>query len=200
MKKITLILLSLFSLTAYSQTYPWPEGLPCGRHTGLNIDDKLVDNYTQYNWYSSSWREVIEIMAAHMQKPDLKLSFDYLQFRQGYQVMRAVEYGSTCDTIPEDEPEVTELKELQKTRKLTKEDFKGPNWIHNVSAIDVEEANCLSLSKINGKTGGCGDQWQDGITEDEAVCFKGKTYIKCHITCIEKIYDRKIEVEPGFCK
>ena len=69
-----------------------------------------------------------------------------------------------------------------------------------VSAIDTEEVNCLAMSKKNGKLAGCGDTWLDGLTADETVCFKGKTYLKCQVECIQKIYNRDLELTPGFCQ
>lgn len=156
---------------------------------------------TQYNWYSNAWRETIDMMAVLSNKPQMKLSFEYVQYRAGYRIMkREVDHGVDCNSVPEIDAETQALVDLQKERPLTSDDFKGPNWIHTLQAIDREEVNCLALSKINGKLNGCGDVWQDGITEDEAVCFKGKTYIKCHMDCLMNIYDRELDLQPGFCK
>ncbi len=166
----------------------------------MNVDGKFLDSYTQYNWYSVAWREYIADLAVLMNKPNIKMSFEYLQFRAGYQIMKNVEYASDCNALPELDAETKALLELQKTRKLTSDDFKSPTWIHMVSAIDTEEVNCLAMSKKNGKLSGCGDIWQDGLTADEAVCFKGKTYLKCQVECIQKIYNRDLELTPGFCQ
>lgn len=200
MKTFILAFLTTLSLSAFAQSYPWPEGLKCGRHVGMNIDGKLLDSYTQYSWYAGPWREVVDNMAILLNKPGLKLSFEYLQYRSGYQIMKDVDYAAECSQFPELESDVQELMELQKTRPLVKDDFKGPKWIHMVNAIDTEEANCLAMSKKNGKLAGCGDIWQDGITSDETVCFKGKTYLKCHVECIQKIYNRELDLKPGFCE
>lgn len=135
-----------------------------------------------------------------MGNPNIKMSFEYLQYRAGYQVMKDVEYAADCPQFGELDSETKSLLELQKTRKLTKDDFKSKTWIHMVRAIDVEEVNCLALSKKNGKTAGCADVWQDGLTEDEKVCFKGKTYLRCHVECIEKIYNRQVETTSGSCE
>lgn len=201
MKKFILILLSLMSLNSFAQTYPWPEGVKCGRHIGMNIDGKLIEAFTQYNWYSTAWREIIADMAILMNKPDLKLSFEYMQYRAGYRIMKdTVDHAADCNQMPDADTEIVELKKKSDAGTLTKDDFKGPRWIHTLQAIDVEEANCMAMSKKAGKLAGCGDVWQDGITSDEAVCIKDKTYIKCHVDCLAKIYDRTIESKPGFCE
>lgn len=200
MKKLILILMSLISFNSFAQSLPWPDGVKCGRHVGMNIDGKLISNFTQYNWYAVAWKEVVDGMAILLNKPDLKLSFEYLQYRSGYQIMTAVDYSDDCFNFPEHDQEVLDLLALQEKRPLTSEDFKTPRWVHMVNAIDVEEVNCLAMSKVNGKYSGCGDIWQEGITEDEAVCYKGKNYLRCHVDCIQKIYDRKLDLEPGFCK
>lgn len=200
MKKLIVALIAVFSLQSFAQSIPWPDGQKCGRHVGMNIDGKFLDSYTQYNWFAVPWREYIADLASHMNKPDIRMSFEYLQYRAGYKVMKDVDYAPECQEFTELDEESKALKELQKTRILTLDDFKGPTWIHMVSAIDVEEANCLALSKKNGKTAGCADVWQDGLTEDEKVCFKGKTYLRCHVECIEKIYNRKVETTSGSCQ
>lgn len=202
MKKSILILLSLVSLSSFAaQDLPWPEGLPCGRHTGLTLDGELNAPITQYNWYQRTFQEQIDMMAVLLGKPGMKLSFEYIQYRFGYQVMkRDIDYATDCQHLPEQDEDTKRLLELQKTRPLTKEDFKGPNWIHMVNALDKEEVNCLAMSKINGVIAGCGDVWQGGASDDNVVCFEGKNYMKCHVECIEKIYDRDLDIQPGFCK
>ncbi len=200
MKKFILLLLALVSFQSFAQSIPWPDGQKCGRHVGMNVDGKFLDSYTQYNWYAKAWAEYITDLGNHMGNPNIKMSFEYLQYRAGYQVMKDVEYSPECQQFGELDSETKSLMELQKTRKLTREDFKSKTWIHMVSAIDVEEVNCLALSKKNGKTAGCADVWQDGLSEDEKVCFKGKTYLRCHVECIEKIYNRKVETTSGSCE
>lgn len=201
MKKLIIALMTLITTqVALAQSLPWPDGMKCGRHIGVNIDGKFLDSYTQYNWYAVAWREVVQMMGEHMKNPNLKLSFEYLQYRAGYKIMANVDYAADCDQFEELDSEVLALKELQKTRKLTKEDFKGSRWIHMINGIDTEETNCLALSKKDGKYAGCGDVWQDGISMDEAVCIGDKTYLRCHIDCINKIYNRTVEVKPGFCE
>lgn len=200
MKKFILLLLALVSFQSFAQSIPWPDGQKCGRHVGMNVDGKFLDSYTQYNWYAKAWAEYITDLGNHMGNPNIKMSFEYLQYRAGYQVMKDVEYSPECQQFGELDSETKSLMELQKTRKLTRDDFKSKTWIHMVSAIDVEEVNCLALSKKNGKTAGCADVWQDGLSEDEKVCFKGKTYLRCHVECIEKIYNRKVETTSGSCE
>lgn len=200
MKKYILLLVALVSFQTFAQSIPWPDGQKCGRHVGVNADGKFLDSYTQYSWYAKAWAEYITDLGAHMGNPNIKMSFEYLQYRAGYQVMKDVEYAADCPQFGELDSETKSLLELQKTRKLTKDDFKSKTWIHMVRAIDVEEVNCLALSKKNGKTAGCADVWQDGLTEDEKVCFKGKTYLRCHVECIEKIYNRQVETTSGSCE
>ena len=199
MKTILLILLSLSSISLYAQEYPWPDGLPCGRHIGLSYKNKLVMGITQHNWYARTFKEFTDQMAIHLGKPDMKLSFDWIQYREGFKVMGDVEYAVDCQSFKPMDEEVRELMKKSDAGTLTKEDFKGGRWIHQIQPIDREEANCMALSKINGVYGGCGDIWQGGVTEDKVQCINGKNYMKCHVSCIEKIYKRDLEKTEGFC-
>ena len=200
MKKTIIAILMCLSFSSFAQTYPWPDGTPCGRHMGVNVDGKLIQGITQYNWYSTSWKEIIDMMAELLKKPGMKLSFEYMQYRAGFQIMkREVDHGVDCQSLPPIDEKTQALLDLQEKRSLTKDDFTGSQWIHTLQALDVEEVNCLAMSKVNGKLAGCGDVWQDGITEDEALCIQGKTYIKCHVDCLLNIYDREIESQPGYC-
>lgn len=198
MKKLLFLALLLLPVLAHAQKLPWPEGMPCAQVAGLDHKDKYTDPITARALIGSVFAE-IEAMIAQLQgKPSVEISFEYIQMRQGFQVMAQATYGD-CKTFAEDDEEQTELRRKSNEGTLTADDFKGPRWLHMVQPIDSEEANCLALSKVNGVLGGCNDLWQDGVTEDETVCIKGKTYMKCHVDCMEKIYKRKIESQPGFC-
>lgn len=198
---LILVMLGLSALASAQQALPWPAGQTCGRMFSLTYDNQFKDAYTKYEWYGYVFRENEVLMAQLMGYEKVKMSMEWLQFREGMRVMEQTEYAPDCDDFPSrtEDKAVQDLLAKQEAGTLTKADFKGPRWIHPVQAIDTEEVNCLAMSKINGVLGGCGDVWQDGITEDEAVCFKGQQYLKCHVGCIEKIYNRKVEVTPGFC-
>lgn len=177
---------------------PWTKN--CARVLSFG-DGQLANSYTEYSWVSSVWKDIEELMAPLFNKEKIKISFEYLQYRTGYEILSQAEYFPTCEVDPnhQDDAEVERLFEKSEAGTLNESDFRGPRWIHVIQAFDTEEANCLTLSKVNGVVGGCADQWQDGITKDEAVCFNNKTYLKCHIGCMEKIYNRKINSKPGFC-
>ncbi len=185
-----------------AQSVLWPEGLPCVRVGGLTEKGTYEEGVTQYAWFGRTFREIEAYVAELQGKPIEKtqLSFNYLQYRMGYRVLSQAEYAADClSDFPEDE-ELAMIREKSKTRSLTVDDFKGPRWLHVVQAIDKEEVNCLAISKVNGKLGGCNDIWQDGLQEDELVCFRGKTMPKCHVDCIQKIYDRQLDLTPGSCQ
>ena len=109
MKKFILLFLALVSLQSFAQTDPWPEGQKCGRHVGMNVDGQILDSYTQYNWYSVAWAEYIADLAVLMKKPNIKMSFEYLQFRAGYQIMKTVDYAPDCNSFPELDAETKAL-------------------------------------------------------------------------------------------
>ena len=202
MKKFIFVILALFSLSSFAQTVTWPEGLPCVRVGGLTDKGTYEQGVTQYSWFARTFREIEGFVAELQGKPleQTKLSWNYIQYRMGYRVMSQAEYASDCMVgFPPDDEEMQMIRAKSEKGELTVDDFKGPRWLHVVQAMDKEEVNCLAISKINGKLQGCNDIWQDGLTEDELVCFKGKTMPKCHVDCIQKIYNRQVDLTPGSC-
>jgi hypothetical protein len=201
MKKFILLALALFSMSSMAQSVLWPEGLPCVRVGGLTEKGTYEEGVTQYAWFGRTFKEIEAYVAELQGKPaeQTKLSFNYLQYRFGYRVLSVAEYSADCLNFPGEDAELQEIRKKSETRSLTPADFKGPRWLHVVQAIDKEEVNCLAISKINGKLQGCNDIWQGGLQEDEIVCYKGRNYPKCHIDCIQKIYNRQLDLTPGSC-
>lgn len=198
MKNILFFALLLLPVFSHAQSLPWPDGMPCAQVAGLDADDRFNDPITARALMGNTFKEMEEMIAQLQGKPSVKISFEYIQMRMGYQVLAQAKYFD-CKTYDADDEETAALRKKSKEGTLSKADFKGPRWIHMVQAIDTEEANCLAISKVNGVLGGCNDLWQDGITEEEAVCIKGQTHLKCHVDCLEKIYSRNIDKTPGFC-
>ena len=201
MKKFILVILALFSFSSFAQSVLWPEGLPCVRVGGLTEKGTYEQGITQYAWFGRTFREIEGYVAELQGKPleQTKLSFNYLQYRMGYRVLSVAEYAADCNELPGDDDEMKIIRAKSEKMELTANDFKGPRWLHVVQALDKDEVNCLAISKINGKLQGCNDIWQDGLQEDELVCFKGKTMPKCHVECIQKIYNRQLDLTPGSC-
>ncbi|MES2528869.1 MAG: hypothetical protein V4598_17415 [Bdellovibrionota bacterium] len=204
MKFLLCLTLSLISMTTFAQTVTWPEGLPCVKVGGFAADTgRYEEGVTKYEWFGRTFKETEGYIAEITGRPpeQIKLSFNYLQYRFGYHIMAQAEYAADCNSFPSDsDPEMQEIRKKSNAGTLKAEDFKGPRWLHVIQAIDKAEVNCLAISKINGKLQGCNDIWLDGLQEDELVCIKGKTYPKCHIECLEKIYSRKVEQTSGTCK
>lgn len=200
MKNLILLALILLPTLAFAQKLPWPEGLPCAQIKGLDPDNRFVSPISARALMGNTFKEIEEMIAIMQGKPKVEISFEYLQYRYGYQVIASAKYYPDCKTFDQYDEEELRFLQMSHEKTLTKKDFKGPKWIHMVQAIDTEEANCLAISKVNGVLGGCNDLWQDGIAEEEAVCIKGQTHLKCHINCLEKIYNREIEKTPGFCQ
>ncbi len=190
----------LLMMSSAFATVPWSDPTQCGRHVGLNENGKLVTSFSMYSWYANALKETIRDYAKLHKDPDLKLSLEHLQFTLGYfKVIRAVDYAPTCnDFEPLDAP-TQALVELQKERKLTPADFRGPQWIHMVSGIDKEEVGCINYRKVGTELMGCGDIWQGGLTEDEVVCYEGKNIPKCYVDCLADIYSHQAKLQPGFC-
>ena len=202
MKK--LLLLTLLALSAFAQAQS--QSLPWADQWAMPIVLKDTGKFQMpvYNYVllQSAFNEVEGFIEEIQGKPagTVKISPEYIEYRFGDQVIYRntiyVSVPNAAYVLPE---EVKVAFQLSKEGKLKKEDLKGPNWIHMIQAIDVEEVNCLAISRKNGKSSGCADIWQEGLTEDETVCFKGRTYLKCHVNCLEKIYKRTIEATPGSC-
>ncbi len=199
MKKLILFALILLPALAHAQKLPWPVGFQCAQVKGLTSDDKYQDPITARALMGNTFKEMEEMIAILQGKPSVEISFEYLQYRYGFQVMANAKYYPDCQTFDDDNEEEAKFRKMSEEGTLSKKEFKGRKWIHMVQPIDTEEANCLAISKVNGVLGGCNDLWQDGITEEEAVCIKGETHLKCHVDCVEKIYNRQVEKTAGFC-
>lgn len=202
MKFLLCLTLTLFSVTSFAQSVLWPEGLPCVKVGGF-MDGRYTEGLTKYAWFARTFKETEVYISEITGKPadQIKLSFNYLQYRFGYQILSLADYSADCNSFPSDnDPDLLEIKRKSEEGTLKAEDFKGPKFLHVIQPIDKAEVNCLAISKINGKTQGCNDIWQDGLQEDELVCIKGKTYPKCHIECLEKIYNRRVEQTSGTCR
>lgn len=196
-----LLLLSILSLMpqAFAQGLLWPD--KCAKVISLKAEGNLAPSIAQHEWIKPGWYEIEALIAEQLKVPSVKISLEYVNYRSGDEIVSHAEYAPDCFKGPfrEDDDKLKALYAKSKAQTLTKDDFTGPKWIHLVQAMDREEVNCLALSKVDGKLGGCADQWQGGLTEDKVVCLKNKTYLKCHVECMEKIYERKVDVQPGFC-
>lgn len=160
--------------------------------------ERILQGFTTN--YSSAWADSARQMSEIMGKPVEKLSPEYLALKMGHMVLGKVEYSDSFE-FSEPSEEVSNLLERSQSEQLSFEDFKGASWLHLLKPIDDEEEACLWAGKKNGKWTGCGDVWQGGLTEDKVVCFENKTYLKCHIDCMKKIYNREDEIvtQSGFC-
>jgi len=187
--------------TAVFAAAPWENPNACARHTGLRSNGKLAVSFTMYSWYAGALRELIADYRALHADPDLRLSFEQLQYGMGdFTVMKAVDYAADCSSFGPVDDETERLQELQKSRRLSPEDFKGAQWIHFPTGLDSKEQGCLVYSKPRGgKPQGCGDVWQGGLEAHEVVCIEGKTYSRCHVECLLSLNNNQLELQPGFC-
>jgi hypothetical protein len=194
-----LLLVMFFSVIsqAYAQKLPWAN--TCGRVISFKESGILQPSINQHAWITTGWHEIEVQLAEHMRKPGLEVSMEYVNYRAGDLVMTQAEYAPDCKSFKEDDEKTKALFAKSQAGTLTRDDLKGPRWIHLMQAMNKIEDNCLALSKVNGLYSGCADQWQDGLTQDELVCFKGKTYMKCHVECMETIYKTDVKTQPGPC-
>jgi hypothetical protein len=200
MKKLFLLAGLLASITSFAQVQTWikPWAIPISVLDNFEIQRPVYNYVLLGNAFSDHERAIEELQ--NLPKGSVKISPEFIEYRFGrIAIYRETPYIEDLQTPYELNDEVKLAQAKSAKRELTKEDLKGPNWINLIQAIDKEEVNCLSISRVDGKTQGCGDPWQDGLQEEELVCFKGKTYIKCHVECIEKIYNRKLELTEGSC-
>jgi hypothetical protein len=131
------------------------------------------------------WSDVDAKLAQLLKRKAVTVSPEYVAFRMGASALVAPAlYGK--------DPKALNTK------------FDGiahpPAWLTLIQPRDQAETNCLALSYKAGKASGCGDQWQGGITNSKLECYQGKTYLKCHLRCIEKIYSRQMATAPGACE
>ena len=129
-----------------------------------------------------------------------KPSPSYYLMKSGAMVIGPTEYA-LINEHPELPAEVIRLSSESQNRQLELSEFNGPYWVHMIKPIDNEEENCLWIGRVNNRPVGCGDIWQNGLNEDEVVCIGTRTYSKCQVDCIKRIYHREnvINARPGFC-
>lgn len=200
MKQFLLLTLLTISSFAQAQSLPWSEAY--AMPIVLKQDNKFQMPVYNYTLFGGAFKEIEGYIAEIQGKPagSVKITPEYIEYRFGRPVIyRHTMYSSKPVTDIQLNAEVQDAYKKAAEGTLKKEDLKGPNWIHLIQSIDVEEVNCLAISRKEGKSSGCADIWQDGLSDEEAVCYKGRTYLKCHVGCLEKIYNRKIETVPGFC-
>lgn len=179
-----------------AQEAPWSG--TCARLYILTAHRELITQTSQYNWMGS-WGELEQGLAVLAGRPSVKVSYEFVQTRYGHLVISAAEYAPDCQSFPADDAEILMLKAKSAAKTLKQDDFKGPRWLHLVKAIDSEEDQCVSYNRVAGRWSGCGDMWQGGMTEDKVVCFNNRSYPRCQVECIKKIYKRDLEVQDGFC-
>ena len=164
----------------------------------LNERGYLVLMMTTKAGNNSGWEEVNGHISRMTGVPNAVLSPEYAHYRAGTKVMMVSGYGPDSEGIDISE-EFSRAYEASGDGRAKRADLKGPEWIHMVQPLTQAEVNCLTISIKDGNPVGCGDQWQTGITEDKLACFKGQTYLRCHLDCIERIYQRDIDATPGAC-
>ncbi len=74
-------------------------------------------------------------------------------------------------------------------------------WLHLVQfTSDSRGDDCVSLNRVGRAVSGCGDLWQDGIDPvNELACHNGKTYLRCHLWCVEQAENRTLGYANGPC-
>lgn len=147
----------------------------------------------------AGWEEVNALISQMTGVANAVISPEYAHYRAGFKVMGRSAYVENSMDF-KDPPELNAITEQYPDTLPPKTAFKGGYWLHMIQPMTNEEANCLTITKAPGTDpSGCGDQWQTGITADKVVCFGDYTYLKCHVECMESIYNHKIPTTPGFC-
>ncbi len=187
---------------AFAEEMPWPQEwaltISAQRSGPAGKQLKFLPGYTTKATITNPFREINALIAKMTGKINPVISPEYMNYYMGYEVIGNTIYGPDMASLPMDD-EIKSIMQKSDAGTLTKEDFKSRRWIHLVNALDLKEKNCLAISVIAGKVGGCGDIWQDGLTDEEVVCHNGYNYLKCHVDCMNTIYNRQAEVQPGFC-
>ncbi len=191
-----LIVSSLVSRQVSAQEVPWSG--TCARLHILTAHRELITQTSQYTWLGN-WGELEQGLAVLAGRPSIKVSYEFIQTRYGHLVLSAAEYAPDCQSFPPEDAEIQMLKAKSKAKTLKQDDFKGARWLHLVKAIDSQEDQCVSYNRVAGKWSGCGDMWQGGMTEDKVVCFNNRSYPRCQVECIKKIYNRELELQEGYC-
>lgn len=196
-----LILLMLLSPSLFAQS-PWPSP----QHTATTYilgENKNIQTRTwSYGQVNTMFNFTANGVALLLGQPAnsvvLSPAYSWYNFNDGLFIMYRESFYRLSS-----EPEITppqEVLSLMQKAKVTAEDLKGPNWIHLLKWIETEEARCLlTNNKDTGAWTGCPDPWQGGLQDHELACFQEKTYVKCHLECMEKIHQHKIEYQAGPC-
>ncbi len=200
---VTFCLLAFVGIasTAFAAELPWSNEwartISIKKVAGTKL--KLQYGFTKKAFLGNTFAEMNALIAKLTGDPKAFITPEYLNFYMGYEAIGFTDYAKDQGDFVIDE-ELQAIQAKSDAGTLVKEDFKNNRrWIHIVNAIDKEEINCIAISVIAGVTAGCGDVWQGGITDDEVVCHKDYNYLKCHVGCLNKIYNRQAEVTEGFC-
>lgn len=191
------LLLAGMTFTAQAQDPVWSG--TCAQVYFMTGQRKLSSLVTQYNWISMAWSEREPGLALLAGKAKVKVSPEYTVLHDGKLVVSEAVYRSDCN-FPAPDPEIVALSAKSDAGTLTTADFRGSRWIHLVKPIDLTEERCVDVFLDHGRWSGCGDPWQDGLSDNEVVCFQGKNYLRCQVECIKDIYQRPLTLAPGRCQ
>ena len=197
-----LIVLLLFSTVLFAQS-PWPSSQHVATTYILGENKTIQARSWFQSQVSSMFKSTADGVALLTGQPAnsivLSPAFAWYNFNSGLFIMyRESFYRLGSD--PEIEPP-KEVLQLMRKGRVTADDLKGPHWIHLMEWIETEEARCLlPNNKDTGVWTGCPDPWQGGLKDNELACVGEKTYVKCHIDCMEKIHQHKIDYQAGPCK
>ncbi len=197
MPKALLLSLLLAPAAAMAQELPWPAS--CAKVHSLTSQRRLVTREFTHSSIAMPWREREVGLAAVAGKPRVRVSPEYAEAQDGRLVVGQAIYSADC-RFPPDDPEIIALRAKSAAGTLTPADFRGPRWVHLVKPIDEEEERCVQLHQARGRWSGCGDVWQDGLNDNEVVCFQGKSYPRCHVECVQSIYRRLLTLQQGYCR
>jgi hypothetical protein len=153
----------------------------------------------------SAWAEVNKLISELNHVPNAMVTPEYVMYRSGYVALGAPSAFMTSAEFKEVLRKYAELTPEERRRVDDEQDrldaiMKADPWLTLLQPKDVVEANCMAISLVDGKPFGCGDVFQQGLLPSELACFERQTYIRCHLECIEKIYQKKLAFSPGRCE